>query len=101
MFKKFIPLVMLTFMAACTNGQGSSEPKMCVPGKGKATCECTACECSKKAECTCSKGNKGAGCQCGACKMCLGKAAEANASASEKPCKVCLESEKASMKNKN
>lgn len=69
MFKKFIPVIMLVFVAACSNTQGGSMSGMDM----KMPC-CEKCECCKDGKCgECCKSGECKCCKDGMCKMCMGK----------------------------
>lgn len=91
MFKKLIPVIMLVFISACTNVQGTSN-------HSATHCQCCEnCQCCQSKNCECCK-DKECKCKDGTCKMCHGKAKGVSPDNADKPCKICLESEKAKMK---
>ena len=103
MFKKLIPVIMLVFVAACTNVQGTSSAGMAMPCECCEKCECCksgSCESCKDGQCSmCKEGNCSC-CKDGMCKMCKGKMKGMSSTTEGKPCKICLESEKANMSRK-
>lgn len=91
MFKKMIPVLMLVFISACANVQGTSNHSAmhCQCCESCQCCQSKSCECCKDKECKCKDGT---------CKMCQGKMKDASSDKTDKPCKICLESEKKSMR---
>ena len=104
MFKKLIPVILLVFVAACANVQGSSGNSMAAPCECCEKCECCKsgdCECCKDEQCSCCKNGDCSCCKDGVCKMCQGKMkGMASTKEDAKPCKICLEAEKASNSKK-
>lgn len=97
MFKKMIPVIMLVFVAACSNVQGNSSHPMANQCECCEHCECKDCHCYNDHKCDCTKGEHCSSCKDSKGKMCHDKAhATPTAHKDGKPCKVCLESEKAS-----
>jgi hypothetical protein len=73
MFKKLIPIIMLVFIAACTNVQGSSSSGMATP-----------CECCEKCDC----------CKDMQCPMHKGKMSNMSVPKEGEQCKICLKANK-------
>lgn len=85
MFRKLIPVIILVFMTACANVQGSTSTDMGMQCK----C-CMDMACCKDKQQTC--------CKHGMCKMCKTHMSnDIPATKDGKPCKMCLNSSKAKM----
>ena len=90
MFKKLLPIVMLVFVAACSNTQGGSMSGMDM----KMPC-CEKCECCKDGKCADC-------CKDGECKMCMGKMKGGMSSMKGgEECEICAKSEKEAMQKKH
>ena len=98
MFKKLMPVVMLVFVAACTNVQGTSSSDMATPCECCEKCECCksgSCDCCKDGQCSmCKEGNCSC-CKDGMCKMCQGKMSGMSSPKEGEQCKICLKASKA------
>lgn len=91
MFKKLLPVVLMVFVAACSNTQGGSMSGMDM----KMPC-CEKCECCKDGKCAdCCKDGECKCCKDGMCKMCMGKMKGGE------ECEICAKSEKESMQKKH
>lgn len=96
MFKKFIPVIMLVFVAACSNTQGGSMSGMDM----KMPC-CEKCECCKDGKCgECCKSGECKCCKDGMCKMCMGKMEGMSSMKEGEQCPMCakMKQEKSSPK---
>jgi hypothetical protein len=85
MFKKMIPMLMMVFVVACTNLQGTSSSTMPTP------CECSEkCECCKSGSCDCCKDGNCSCCKDGMCEMCRGKMSVMSLPKEGEQHKICL-----------
>ena len=89
MFKKILPIILVGFLAACANTQGT-------PSSMKMPC-CEKCECCKDGQCAnCCKDGQCSCCKDGMCKMCM-KKAENGMSMPKEECAICAKAEREAM----
>lgn len=88
MFRKLLPVVLMVFVAACSNTQGGSMSGMDM----KMPC-CEKCECCKDGECKCCKDVM--------CKMCMGKMEGMSSMNDGEECEICAKAEKEAMQKKH
>ncbi len=97
MFKTLIPVIMLVFVTACANVQGTSDAGMATPCQCCEQCACCQsgdCECRSAGQCSCCDSSHCACCKSGTGKMCHGKMKGISSAKEGKSCKACLGAEK-------